>query len=205
MIPRIPTPITHIKEDQVKQRTTRAPIRVFAAVALAALMSTTLAVTASYADDEELIVNGGFEDGLTGWFVNNGNATDGGTLSLTSDAFSGANGVLTTGRQTTGSGPMQDLSGKLTAGGTYTITARIKYTNANSPATKQFFATMHYGGGTYTNLGCHAGPRRMGLHQLHVHDSRGPECRDDAPLPRDAVDSNSRGCTRHAPHGLHRR
>src|SRR5690606_37798528 len=49
-------------------------------------------------------------------------------------------------------GPMQDLSGKVQAGYVYTLSARIKYEAADSPATKQFFATMHYGGGTYTNL-----------------------------------------------------
>ena len=59
---------------------------------------------------------------------------------------------MSTGRMTTGSGPMQDLSGKVTAGQTYALKARIKYENANGPATKQFFATMHYGGSTYTNL-----------------------------------------------------
>ena len=38
------------------------------------------------------------------------------------------------------------------AGQAYTLTARIKYENPSGPATKQFFATMHYGGSTYTNL-----------------------------------------------------
>ena len=131
----------------------RIPKRIFATFALAALMSTTLAVTASQAADEELILNGGFESGLTNWFVNNGNTSDGAAIALTADAYAGTNAAITTGRLTTGSGPMQDLSGKLTAGATYTIKARVKYTNPNSPATKQFFATMHYGGSTYTNLG----------------------------------------------------
>ncbi len=88
-----------------------------------------------------------------GWFANNGNATDGATLTLTDDAFSGTSALRVSARQTTGSGPMQDLSGKLQAGQTYTVKARVKYDNPNSPATKQFFATMHYGGFTYTNLG----------------------------------------------------
>lgn len=127
-------------------------------VAIGALLSAGLAIATSpvHADEpptEELIVNGGFEDGLTGWFPNNGNATDGATLTVTADAYSGSNAVAVTARQTTGSGPMQDLSGKLQAGSTYTVRARIKYDNPASPATKQFFATMHYGGGTYTNVG----------------------------------------------------
>ncbi|WP_433687890.1 family 43 glycosylhydrolase [Micromonospora carbonacea] len=104
------------------------------------------------AAEENLIVNGGFEAGVADWFVNNGNSTDGATLSATSDAYAGSGAALVTGRATTGSGPMQDLSGKVQAGQTYALTARIKYENAAGPATKQFFATMHYGGSTYTNL-----------------------------------------------------
>ncbi len=132
--------------------------RAVSVVAIGALLSAGLAMATSpvHAEEpttEELIVNGGFEDGLTGWFVNNGNPTDGGTLSLTEDAFSGSYAVAVTDRQTTGSGPMQDLSGKVQAGATYTVRARIKYDNPDSPPTKQFFATMHYGGGSYTNVG----------------------------------------------------
>lgn len=125
---------------------------VSAAVAAAALIVAGLSAPATAAD-EELIANGGFESGTQGWFVNNGNAADGGALSIVTDAYAGASAVKVTGRTTTGSGPMQDLSGKLQAGQTYTIKARVKYDNPSSPATKQFFATMHYGGSTYTNLG----------------------------------------------------
>ncbi|NHC15100.1 family 43 glycosylhydrolase [Motilibacter deserti] len=106
-----------------------------------------------------ILVNPGFESGLTGWFPNNGNATDGAALSPTGDAFSGSSAVLVTQRKTTGSGPMQDVSGRVVAGRTYTVTARVKYTNPASPATKQFFVTMHYGGATYTNLGTVTVPR----------------------------------------------
>lgn len=125
---------------------------VLAGAALATLLSASFAALPSQAADEELIVNGGFEDGTTGWFVNDGNATDEGVLSTTDAAFSGAAAALTTERATTGSGPMQDLSGKVQAGQTYELTARIRYDAADAPPTKQFFATMHYGGGTYTNL-----------------------------------------------------
>ena len=124
-----------------------------AGMALAALLASSFSASASFAADQELIVNGGFESGTANWIVNNGNATDGGTLATTPDATTGAAAALITGRLSTGSGPLQDLTGKVQAGQTYTVKARIKYENAASPATKQFFATMHYGGSTYTNLG----------------------------------------------------
>ncbi|WP_405083965.1 family 43 glycosylhydrolase [Microbispora sp. NBC_01389] len=129
--------------------------RVAAAAMTGALLATAVAATSGpvQAAGPNIIVNGGFEDGLSGWFVNNGNSTDGATLSPTTDAFAGSGAVLVTDRKTTGSGPMQDLSGKVQAGKTYAITARVKYENPSSPATKQFFATMHYGGSTYTNVG----------------------------------------------------
>ncbi|MCK0118862.1 family 43 glycosylhydrolase [Isoptericola sp. S6320L] len=121
-------------------------------VATAALLSAAIVTTPSFAADEELILNGGFEDGTAHWFVNDGNATDAGELSITADASAGSSAALTTDRATTGSGPMQDLSGKVQAGETYELSARLKYDDEASPTTKQFFATMHYGGGSYTNL-----------------------------------------------------
>lgn len=135
-------------------RVRRAAVRRAAAIVTVGLMLATGlgAGSPAQADDTDLVVNGGFEDGLTGWFVNNGNATDSATLSLTADAHSGSAAVLVTNRATTGSGPMQDLSGRVQAGQTYSLTARIKYENPNGPATKQFFATMHYGAANYTNL-----------------------------------------------------
>lgn len=99
---------------------------------------------------ENLIVNGGFEDGLAGWFSNTAGSA---TLSPTADSFSGSGAALVANRSNTSSGPMQDLSGKLQAGKVYTVTARVKYEDPNSPATKAFVVTMHYGGSAYTNLG----------------------------------------------------
>ncbi|MFG2060930.1 family 43 glycosylhydrolase [Micromonospora sp. NPDC048871] len=126
--------------------------RVAAVAAAGLLLAGFVSAAPVQAAEADLIVNGGFEQGLTGWFVNNGNATDAATLTPTSDAYSGSSAVHVTDRATTGSGPMQDLSGKVQAGQTYALSARIRYDNPQSPATKQFFATMHYGGGTYTNL-----------------------------------------------------
>lgn len=84
------------------------------AVAAVALMLVGAAVPAPvWAADEELVVNGGFENGLTGWFANNGNATDAAVLAVTADAHAGGGAAQVSGRVTTGSGPMQDLSGKV--------------------------------------------------------------------------------------------
>lgn len=138
----------------MRRHETRRP-RFGAALAgalLAALVSTSLAAVPSQALEQELIVNGGFESGTTGWIVNDGNPTDDGLLSTTSDAYAGQSAALITNRATTGSGPLQVLSGKVQAGETYNLSARIRYDGADAPASKQFFATMHYGGGTYTNL-----------------------------------------------------
>ncbi|WP_219827802.1 family 43 glycosylhydrolase [Rathayibacter sp. AY2B5] len=130
----------------------RLRLRLLATAALTALLVAPFAAQTSSAAEAELIVNGGFESGISSWFVNNGNAADAGTIATTTDARTGTAAALVTGRTTTGAGAMQDLSGKVVAGQTYQVKAQIKYENAASPATKQFFATMHYGGGTYTNL-----------------------------------------------------
>lgn len=95
----------------------------------------------------ELIENGGFENGTDGWIVN-----DTATLATTTDAATGSAAAQVTARQTTGSGPAQVVSGKVQHNVTYDISARVKYENPASPATKQFFVTARYGSSTFTNL-----------------------------------------------------
>ncbi|MDY0908834.1 family 43 glycosylhydrolase [Microbacterium sp. CFBP9034] len=95
----------------------------------------------------ELFANPGFESGADGWIVN-----DTATITPSTDAASGAGSLLVSGRTTTGSGPAQDVSGKVQHNVTYDLTAKVKYENPNSPATKQFFLTARYGGSTFTNL-----------------------------------------------------
>jgi arabinoxylan arabinofuranohydrolase len=133
------------QQDVSRRRRLTAAIGV--AFAATALIVSGVAVPATAAD-EELIVNGGFENGMEGWFANGTT-----TLATTTDAYAGSSAVISTGRTGTQAGPMQDLSGRLQSGSTYALKARIKYDNPNAPATKQFFVTMHYGGSTYTNLG----------------------------------------------------
>lgn len=139
----------HMPQQSRRRRLSRTGL---AGLTLAVLLAGSFSATASFAADEELIVNGGFESGTTGWIVNNGNTSDGGTLGTSADAFSGSSAAAMSGRLTTGSGPLQDLTGKVQASQTYALSARIKFDSPDAPATKQFFATMHYGGSTYSNL-----------------------------------------------------
>ena len=139
----------------MEQRSQGPARRRIAALAVAGVMLAAGLVTAAdpvQAADANLVVNGGFEDGIADWFGNPGGSA---TLSPTADAYSGSGAVLVTNRTNTSSGPMQELSGKVQAGKIYTVSARVKYDNSespDSPATKVFGLTMHYGGSKYTNL-----------------------------------------------------
>jgi beta-xylosidase len=95
----------------------------------------------------ELFANPGVESGSTeGWIAN-----DGATLSTTPDAHTGSTAIVVTGRNFTGSGPAQNVTGKVQHGVTYDVSAWIKYDNPASPATKPFLITARYGG-TNTNF-----------------------------------------------------
>lgn len=142
----------------MQQRSHREIRRRVALVATGVMLAAGLVATPApvQADGVNLVVNGGFEDGLANWFSNTAGSA---TLSPTTDAYAGSGAALVTGRTNTSSGPMQDLSGKVRAGKVYTVTARVKYEDPASPATKAFVVTMHYGGSSYTNLGSVTVPR----------------------------------------------
>ncbi|QUL57186.1 family 43 glycosylhydrolase [Paenibacillus tritici] len=107
-----------------------------------------------YASDEfsaasasaELIVNGGFEEaGISPWMNNNTAA-----VAVTSaERYSGSSSVLVSGRQQTGAGLKQDLTGKVSAGTVYTFLAKVKYTTG--PATKSFNLDIQ-NGPSYTGI-----------------------------------------------------
>lgn len=94
----------------------------------------------------ELFANPGFESGTDSWTVN-----DSATIAPSTDAATGAASLQVSARTTTGSGPSQDVSGKVQHNVTYDISAKVKYENPNSPATKQFLITARYGS-TFTNI-----------------------------------------------------
>ena len=94
-------------------------------------------------DGDELIENGGFDNGTENWTVN-----EPADIEVVQE---GDNNILkVTNRTKTGSGPRQDITGDVVVGGTYKITAKIKYDNANSPATKTFNMCI-YNGKSFVN------------------------------------------------------
>ena len=94
-------------------------------------------------DGDELIVNGGFDEGTDNWTVN-----DPAKIEVVKD---GDNNVLkVTERTLTGSGPKQDITGSVVVGGTYKIRAKIKYDDPEAPASKNFNMCI-YNGKSYVN------------------------------------------------------
>ena len=159
---------------------------------LAAL--STVAAAPVQAADPNIIVNGGFEDGLTGWFVEQRERDrqrhavphDGRLLRI------GRRARHPAGRRP-GPARCRTSPARCRPDKTYALTARVKYENPSSPATKQFFATMHYGGATYTNLGQRDGTAgTVGAVEGTFTDPRRPERVDRAAVLRDPVDETPR-------------
>lgn len=79
-------------------------------------------------DPDNLVVNSGFEAGLSGWVA------WAGTLGLSADAHSGSQSAILTGRTDTWQGPVYSLLGAVTPAATYTITAWVKIAGDSSSA-----------------------------------------------------------------------
>ena len=94
------------------------------------------------AEMEELIVNGGFENGTDGWELRTFNGAA--SMKATSDdKASGESSLLVYDKANTTSGPMQDLTGKVQPGQKLHISAKVKYTTG--PDVRKFNITMQYG------------------------------------------------------------
>lgn len=82
----------------------------------------------------ELIINGGFENGLSEWSVH-----DQADLSISKDvSYSGSSSVYVANRSGTGAGPQQYLTGKMMPGRTYRVSAKVRYDTAAAPNTRDF-------------------------------------------------------------------
>ena len=89
-------------------------------------------IAEEYVDPNDLIVNGGFEDGTENW-----TSQDPCTVTaVTEDKASGSMAVKITDRTATASGPKQDLTGKIKAGQVIKVSAMVKYTEG--PDSKGF-------------------------------------------------------------------
>ena len=107
---------------------------------------------AVYAEDteeaemEELIVNGGFENGTEGWELRTFNKPA--NMEVTADdKASGESSLFVFDKEDTTSGPMQNLTGKVQQGQKLHISAKVKYTTG--PDTRAFNVTMQYGTNNY--------------------------------------------------------
>ena len=85
-----------------------------------------------YVDPDEIIINGGFENGTENW-----TRQDPATITAVSDKVAGGNGAIkVTNRTATASGPKQDLTGKLTQGMQVRVSAKVMY--EEGPDSKTF-------------------------------------------------------------------
>ncbi len=113
----------------------------FAMIATGAVIALTLVTPGAQAAAPvggDVVSNGGFEANL--WQSN-----ESGTATVVSEqAHDGTYAIKASGRTSTGSGPMQRLGGKMSAGTTYSLSYWIYYDGVNAPATKSFWATAKY-------------------------------------------------------------
>ncbi len=106
-------------------------------------------------NDDNIIANPGFEEGVASW-----NAVNGSKLSLA--YYTVANGSLAmkvSERKYTSSGCGQDITDKVTAGAKYKVSAKVQYkedgSDVNSPqypTSKQFVMKIGYGDGSFAEI-----------------------------------------------------
>lgn len=101
------------------------------------------AVEVEFAPPTELIANGSFEDGITGWTSNGG----GSVVAETSVVRSGT-GAIRANRSQTYQGPKQSLLGRLIPGQTYKLTAWVRTGSATASSVKATIAYTGTSGGT---------------------------------------------------------
>ncbi len=85
-----------------------------------------------YVDPDEIIINGGFDDGIESWEGNEGAALE----AVADDGASNNTSVKITNRTKTASGPRQDLTDKLKQGQLVQVSAKVKYNDG--PDNKTF-------------------------------------------------------------------
>jgi len=136
-----------VQSDEFNQKSVSPTAGSYHAVTNYSNATTSTTTTTTLLDPSqgtELVVNGGFENGQTPWTIH-----ETGTVAVSNAAFaSGSGSILTAGRKTTGTGPQQSLTGKLTAGHTYYFSAKVKYDAG--PDTRTF--NMNYQDGDWQTI-----------------------------------------------------
>lgn len=113
--------------------------------------------TASTAPDpstpaaDELVKNGGIEDGLAGWSSLYGAKLDLGYVTVHSGKLS----LKASGRTMTAAGAVQDMTGRFEKGMTYDVGAALRFNSSENPKATgktQFFISIIYGDGKIENM-----------------------------------------------------
>ena len=94
-------------------------------------------------EDDNIVKNGSFEKGSTNW-----TGFEGGTINIVDDAKGAQDGskyIAATNRTACAQGPSQDVSGKLSAGSTYVVSAWVKYDAKDAVDSKTFNMTIQNG------------------------------------------------------------
>ena len=135
-------------EEKAPYLNTESDIAANSEAAEVSALSTQAAVTAAPETKKttELIVNGGFENGMEGWELRAFNKPA--KMEVTSeDKASGESSLFVYDKEDTTSGPMQDLTGKVQPGQKLHISAKVKY--ETGPDVRTFNVTMQYGTNNY--------------------------------------------------------
>ena len=89
-------------------------------------------IAEEYVDPDEIIINGGFENGTENWKTKD----PGMITAVTEEHASGNTSAKITDRTATASGPMQDITGKIQQGQLVQVSAKVKYNDG--PVNKTF-------------------------------------------------------------------
>lgn len=126
--------------DNPPRRRRRSARRVAAVIGVTALVasSATAVGQAAFAAPVDLVADGTFETGISGW-----TAPFGGTLASSDDAKSGSKALAISGRSAFQSGPAATVTGKLATNKSFDLSVSLKFTEAqNNRETQNFNAVL---------------------------------------------------------------
>ena len=111
-------------------------------------------IAEEYVDPDEIIINGGFENGTENWKTKD----PGMITAVTEEHASGNTSAKITDRTATASGPMQDITGEIQQGQLVQVSAKVKYNDG--PDNKTFNICIQNGDWTGIEVAAYANVKR---------------------------------------------